>query len=51
MLIGGVGVLVGQAETKQNARHFKGVVHLRYERNGTAFANENGFLAKTFLQS
>ena len=51
MLVGGVRVFVGQAETQQNTRDFKGVVHLRYERNGTAFANENGFPAKAFFQS
>src|SRR6266478_4550547 len=51
MLVGGVRVFVGQAETQQNARDFKGVVHLRYEWNRAAFANENGFPAEAFFQS
>src|SRR5207302_2545879 len=50
VLIGGVSVFVGQAETEQNAGHFESVVHLRHERNGAALANENRFLAEAFFQ-
>jgi len=50
VLIRGVGVFVGQTEADQNARHFEGVVHLRYERNGTTLANENSLLAEALLQ-
>src|SRR5229473_6404113 len=50
VFIGGVGVFIGQAETDQDARHFKGVVHLRYEGDGTALADENSSLAKSLLQ-
>src|ERR1700722_16754203 len=50
MLVGGVGVFVGEAEADQDARNFEGVVHLGYEGNGAAFANEYGFLAKTFFE-
>src|SRR5690348_5943334 len=31
MLVGGVGVFVGQTKTDEHARHFKGVVHLSDE--------------------
>ena len=51
VFIGGVGVFVGEAESEQNARYFEGVVHLRDKRDGTAFANENGFFAEAFFQS
>src|SRR5438046_8051018 len=50
VLVVGVRVFVGQAETEQNARHFESVVQLRHERNGAALANENGFLAEAFSQ-
>src|SRR5260370_15979578 len=50
VLIGGVRVFVGEAETNQDARHFEGVIHLGYEGNGTAFANEHGLSAEAFLQ-
>src|SRR6267378_605802 len=44
MFIGGVRVFVGEAETEQNARDFKGVVHLRDKGDGAALANENGIV-------
>ena len=50
VLVGGVGVFVGQAEADQDAGHFEGVVHLGDEGNGAAFADEYGFLAETFFQ-
>src|SRR6266436_6299669 len=50
VFVGGVGVFVGQAETNQDARHFKGVVHLGYEGDGTSLADENSFLAKSLFQ-
>ena len=49
VFIGGVRVFVGEAEAEQNARHFEGVVHLRYERDGTTLANENGLLAEALF--
>ncbi len=51
MLVGGMRVFIGEAETEQNARDFKGVVHLRDKGDGAAFANENGFPAEAFFQS
>ena len=51
MLVGGVGVFVGQAEADQDAGNFEGVVHLGDEGNGAAFADEYGFLAETFFES
>src|SRR5271154_2116070 len=50
MLVGGVGVFVGEAETDQDAWNLEGVVHLGYERDGAAFADEYGFLAETFFE-
>src|ERR1700722_1474638 len=50
MLVGGVGVFVGEAEADQDARNFEGVVHLGYEGNGAAFADEYGFLAETLFE-
>src|SRR6266581_8967095 len=47
VFVGGVGVFVRQAKADQDARHFEGVVHLRYERNGTTLANENSLSAET----
>src|SRR5277367_3567929 len=51
MLVGGVGIFVGEAETDQDARNFEGVVHLGYEGNGATFADEYGFLAEAFFES
>src|SRR5467141_185418 len=45
-----MGVFIGEAEADQDARHLEGVVHLRYEGDGTAFANENGLFAKALLE-
>src|SRR5580704_13234354 len=50
MLIGGVGVFVGEAEADEDARNFEGVVHLGHEGNGAAFADENSFLAEAFFE-
>src|SRR6266480_2159538 len=50
VFVGGVGVFVRQAEAEQDARHFEGVVHLRYERDGTTLANENSLSAKALHQ-
>ena len=50
VLVGSVRVFVGQAETDQDARHFEGVVHLRDEGDGAAFADEHGFFAEALLQ-
>src|SRR6058998_1843239 len=51
VLVRSMGVFIGQAEADQDARHFKSVIHLRYEGDGTALANENCFLAKPLFQS
>src|SRR6266852_1305659 len=51
VLVGSMGVFVGQAEADQNARHFEGVVHLSDEGDGTALANEDGLLSETLFQS
>src|SRR5882757_6389810 len=50
VFVGGVGVFVRQAKADQHARHFEGVVHLRYERNGTTLANENSLSAEALHQ-
>src|SRR5436190_23032175 len=50
VFVGGVGVFVRQPEAEQDARHFEGVVHLRYERDGTTLANENSVYAKAIHQ-
>ncbi len=50
VLIGGVGIFIGQAEAHQDARHFKRVVHLGYEGDGTSLADENSLLAKSLFQ-
>ncbi len=46
VFVGCVRVFVGQSEAQQHAGNFKCVVHLRDERNRTAFADENSFLAE-----
>ncbi len=50
MLVGGVGVFVGQAEADQDAWNFEGVVHLSDEGDRTAFADEYGPFAKAFFE-
>src|SRR5215467_8023261 len=50
VLVGGVGVFVGEAKTEEHTRHFEGVVHLRDERNRTAFADEHGFFAEALFE-
>src|SRR5271165_7695877 len=50
VLVGGVGVFVGQAKANEHAGDFEGVVHLGHEGNGAAFADEYGALAETFFQ-
>src|SRR5208282_3490770 len=50
VFVGCVGVFIGQAEANQDTGNFKGVVHLRDEGNGAAFADEHGLLAETLLQ-
>ena len=50
VLVGGVGIFVGQTETDEHARHLKGIVHLRDERNGAPFANEHRFFPKALLK-
>src|SRR5256885_9075667 len=50
MFVGGVGVFVRQAEAEQDARHLEGVVHLRYERDGTTLANENSLSPEALHQ-
>src|SRR6266853_2077693 len=50
VFIGGVGVFIGQAETNQDARHFKGIVHLGYEGYGTSVADEKSFVDKSLFQ-
>lgn len=50
VLVGGVGVFVGQAEAEEHAGHLEGVVHLGDEGDGAALADEDGLLAETLLQ-
>src|SRR6185437_3507344 len=50
MFVWCVRVFVGQTETEEDARYFEGVVHLRYERNRTTFADECRFFAKAFFE-
>jgi len=49
MLVGRVRILIRQAKPNQYARHFECVVHLRDERDRTAFTNEDGFLSESFF--
>src|SRR3989449_8489101 len=50
MLVGGVGVFIGQSEPHQDTRHLEGVVHLRDKWNRPSLADEHGFLPETLLQ-
>src|ERR1700688_2987099 len=50
MLVGSVRVFVRQAEADKHAGYFEGVMHLRDERDGAAFANEDGFFPEAFLE-
>src|SRR5438105_3259300 len=50
MFVGSVSVFVRQTKTDEHAWHFKGVVHLRDERNRAAFANKDGFFVEAFLK-
>ncbi len=49
MLVGCVGIFVGQAKADEDAGNLEGVVHLSDEGDGTTFANEYSFLAETLL--
>src|SRR5215469_8048297 len=51
VLVGGVSVLIGQAEADEDARNFESVVHLGNEGNRAALADEHGFFAEAFFQS
>ena len=51
VLVGSVGVFVGEAEADQDAWDLKSVVHLRNEGDGTALTDEHGLPAKALLQS
>lgn len=50
VLVGSVSVFIGETEADQNAGDLKGVVHLRDERDGATFADENSFLAEALFQ-
>src|SRR5277367_2637849 len=50
MFVGSVGVFVWEAEADEHAGNFEGVVHLRYEGDGTALANEDRFFPEAFFE-
>ena len=49
VLVGGVGVFVGETKTDQDAGDFEGIVHLGDEGNGAALANEDRPFAEAFF--
>lgn len=51
MLVGRVGIFIGQAETHKHAGNLKCVVHLRDEWDRAAFADEDSFFAEAGFES
>ena len=50
VLVGSVRVFIGETETEEHARNFEGVVHLRDERDGAAFPNEDSLFSEALFE-
>src|SRR5580693_5271973 len=51
VFVGSMRVFVREAEADEHARNLEGVVHLRDEGYGAAFADEDGFFSVTLFES